>query len=316
MTMSLTAVAENFLEIRTKRLTTLWRLTRQDGTPFHFTTHDHEIVFDSASADPFGVPDLQTYTPVAGVEASAKRRELGLKESNLDVRGIISSSAITSEDLRAGKYRNAKIDEFMVDHKYPFAGAIIHNVYHVEDVTDDGNMWTATVAGTASRLKQKTGELYSRDCPFTVFASGGARNCRKDRAGYFRTKVVVDTIIKPRLEFTAVVSSLSEASGVAGVPDASDDFFTLGKVLWDSGANGDASIVSEVRGYVHATREIKLRLKTPYDIAVGDGFEIEAGCDKTKATCITKFFNLPNFGGFSFLTEPQETIRGPIAQPV
>ena len=38
------------------------------------------------------------------------------------------------------------------------------------------------------------------------------------------------------------------------------------------------------------------------DIEVGDTFEIEAGCDKLKATCKDKFANLVNFRGHGVFT--------------
>jgi len=325
MTYKLNPVSENFLAIRTKRLTTLWRIIRQDGTKLHFTTHDTEIPFDAGQLDNnlFAAPEIATYTPIGGFDSSAKRKELGLRESNTDFRGVLNAAAITIEDLRVGKYRNAVLDEFVIDHRYPFNGRIIHNKWVVQEISQDGNLWTATVGGLAHKLRQKTGELYSRECPFDVFAFGGVRNCRKVRApGYFFEDVTIFSIANSRSEFTATPSDIPTDTGI-DIPDATgtivnllvtDGFFTFGKIKWTTGKNAGAGIVSNIREHTHLPHVFKLRLRTPFDILITDTFEVEAGCDKKKQTCILKFDNLNNHGAFSFLTEPQETVRGPIAQ--
>ena len=35
------------------------------------------------------------------------------------------------------------------------------------------------------------------------------------------------------------------------------------------------------------------------DLAAGDSIEVYAGCDRTKAVCVSKFSNYDNFGGWA-----------------
>lgn len=322
MTITIEPSGAAHLEHRTKRLATLWRLERTDGDVQTFTNHDKNITFDSATTNRGLIsPDVRVYTPVGGFDGSAKRRETGLKAQNLDFKGIISSSAITVDDLRAGRYRGADLQEFVVDHRYPFKGAIVQNKYTVQDALFNGEFWSALLAGTAHKFASKTGELFSKFCPFEVFEFGGVRNCRKDSAGYNRANVAVNAVTSRRV-FTATTASLPFPSGVVGVPNIDAQFFPLadpdkrqgltgwfghGKVTWLTGAN--IGIVSEVRIFKITTLTFELHIPTPFNIVAGDTFDAQAGCDKEKATCIQKFLNLVNFGGFSFLVGPKEAIQ-------
>lgn len=95
-------------------------------------------------------------------------------------------------------------------------------------------------------------------------------------------------------------------SGTAGV-DATKTFvpwsgseadtYSQGTVLFTSGANSGLTRnikESTVTGLV-------LSYPLPEAPAEGDGFEATKGCDKTKATCTSRFDNLDNFVGFPFI---------------
>ena len=89
----------------------------------------------------------------------------------------------------------------------------------------------------------------------------------------------------PRLKFD--ISNIGQADG----------FCSNGTLTWTTGAN--TGVVSPVKKHTAGgTITIELLLPTPYDIQVGDNFNITAGCDKTFATCRAKFNNVVNFGGF------------------
>lgn len=347
MSLILTPVAHNSRLHRGKRWATLWRLARTDGVTFHFTNSDKIIRFDSNTVT-IGNPVIADYTPVGGLDASAKRRELGLRANNLEYRGVISSGAITSIDLQAGRYRDAKIEEFIVDAKLPFLGAIVHAVGYVQETRLDGDMWVATVAGVSHRLTQRVGGVFSKRCPFEVFATGRSgngsllRNCSKEKDGYqspdpeivaqtaFPIVVLVGEDVlsfnpseDARHAFAATDDfngGIPFTPGIQGVPLRTTGFFDEGLVTMQTGAN--AGLQREIKEHIglasHAFRTVE---PFPFDLAVGDTFHIQAGCDKTKdgeQGCIIKFSHLngnsvpgSGFGGFSFIRGPQDPVRGP-----
>ena len=163
-----------------KRLSTCYLIERTDGVTFRFTSHDKIVTVAG-----------QTFTPIAGMDASAKRKESALKDHDVEFRGVISSPAITANDLRAGRFRDAKVTEFMVDWRYPFAGVWSTTIYWIGDVNFNGEVWTCQVAGLNRWLRQRIGSVYTRNCQATLgdskcaFALGGtsrAGSLRRSRA--------------------------------------------------------------------------------------------------------------------------------------
>ncbi|MEO6247507.1 MAG: phage BR0599 family protein [Sphingomicrobium sp.] len=69
--------------------------------------------------------------------------------------------------------------------------------------------------------------------------------------------------------------------------------FLFGRLRWLSGANtGISTVIWGAEGAV-----VRLRELAPHDIAVGAWIELREGCDKTIATCATRFANVANFRG-------------------
>lgn len=75
-----------------------------------------------------------------------------------------------------------------------------------------------------------------------------------------------------------------------------DGYFALGQVEWQTGRNAGAR--SEVKSYDKATGQFVLWAPMLHPIEVGDTYTAAPGCDKTPETCISKFDNFVNFGGF------------------
>lgn len=88
------------------------------------------------------------------------------------------------------------------------------------------------------------------------------------------------------------------SSGGEVVPlGGNSGYFDFGVITFDSGANAGLSM--EVKAY--APGQIILQLPMPYDVAIGDGYTLVAGCDKSMATCRDRFSNLLNFRGEPYL---------------
>jgi len=273
---------------KTHRLATLWQIDRVDGVIIRVTDHNSPIIFEG-----------NTFGSAGGFDASARRKQAGMRLQSMDIRGVLLSSKITQDDLRAGRYREAQITETVVDWKYPFAGAILKNIYWIMDTRFDEEFWTATVEGMLRWFTPPVGEIYEKTCRYTL---GDAR-CTVDLGPLTVAAAIADVTtvgLDKRLKFR--VDALTDADGVY------DD----GKMTFTSGANN--GLILEVQLWTLAAKDIVLYLPTPFDLVVGDTFNIVPGCDKLKTTCDTKFTNLPFFGGFPFIPGNDRMLQTPKAK--
>jgi uncharacterized phage protein (TIGR02218 family) len=250
---------------------TLWTLTRTDAEVFRFTDHSEPITVDG-----------NTFTPLSGISASARQKQAGLQSQNLEIVGILSSDAITNDDLRAGKYRDAQITEQSVDWRYPWAGIFLVATYWLGEVVFTGYHWEAQVTGLARWLRSEHGDLYERLCRHDL----GQGICGQgvNLAAITDTGEVTSILGTGRSKFQ------SDLNGEA------DAYYSHGLLTWLTGDNTGFSF--EVATYAQTNGVFKLHLVTPYDIQVGDTFEVYPGCNKKIGTCFTKFNNVINFGGF------------------
>ncbi len=74
-------------------------------------------------------------------------------------------------------------------------------------------------------------------------------------------------------------------------------YWQLGRLTWTTGQN--AGQAHDIRSF--DTGAFTLETPTRYPIQVGDSYSVVPGCDKSQATCISKFSNGVNFGGFPHL---------------
>lgn len=269
------------------KLCHLWKIARTDGTTLYFTDHSNQILFEG-----------QTYSPAGGANASATQKQGGMAESNKNMKGVIlTSDAITFSDLKAGKYRDAQITEYTIDWSRPFVGALYSMTWRVVEVRWTGQRYDCEIAGLTTLLRQPRGDVYSRPCRWDLGeASGeiGVPGCKVSLATMTLTSRQVTAVNTQRLDFDTNIGTVLDVTGSSLAN--SNNWFNFGLVTWNTGAN--AGIVSEVKTSFATDGRISFQTKTPFDIAVSDQFDISPGCDKLKATCVSKFDNVENYGGF------------------
>lgn len=276
----------SLLEQQTHRFVKLWDIRRTDGVDLFFTDHDVEIEFEG-----------NTYTPAGGFDATAEQKQGGLKTSNLEVIGMITSDVITFEDLRAGRYREAEVTERVVDFQYAFAGALLITRYWIVETEFSNERWIARIEGIGRWLEPPVGKVYGRTCRYTL----GDDQCQVN-LGLFTSSTVTVTAIAPT---TGLIQRFSFHSGLTDV----DGFFDLGSLRWVSGANKDLDF--DVKNYLNTNGRVELQLELPFDIVIGDSFFVSAGCDKTRDTCRDKFDNLVFHGGFPFIPGTDKMLDTP-----
>lgn len=251
---------------------TLWTITRKDGVVFRFTDHDQELSFLE-----------ETYLPGASsLSASARQKLEGTDAQNLDVKGAITSDSITEADLRAGKYREAVVQEFVVDWRFPWAGKFITCSYRIEETQRTGDAWTAKLAGFKIYLQQTVGDTYSKECRWKEF---GGPFCGLDLAPLTQSSKTVSAVVKSRKIFNTDLIG-------------EDGLFDDGKITWTSGSN--AGLVSEIKSFESVSGRVELQLPTPGDIEDSDEFTAVPGCDRLEDTC-RAYGNFNRFGGFVFI---------------
>lgn len=104
-----------------------------------------------------------------------------------------------------------------------------------------------------------------------------------------------DTGVYPAYAGGGTITALGSTTG----------YFDFGLVTWLTGLN--AGLKMEVRSYT--TGQVQLQLPMPYQIQVGDTYNIAAGCDHTFPTCRDKFSNAVNFRGEPYLPGQDKVIQ-------
>jgi uncharacterized phage protein (TIGR02218 family) len=255
-------VAE-FLE---KALTTIafcWRLERRDGVAIGFTTHDRDLAIEGL-----------TYRSTPGMLPSAITLSDGFELDSVDVKGALTSDAITAEDLRVGRWDGASVAIFMVDWEQPDRERVQIARGELGEVKVQGEAFEAEMRGPTAALERPVVELTSPECR----AQLGDKRCRVNLA--------------PRTRLTRVVAAVEEA--VIDVADAATgNAYAYGRLRWISGAN--SGLESPVLG----SDGVRLTLREPpfFPAAAGDLVEIREGCDKRLSTCGGRFGNVANFRG-------------------
>ena len=123
--------------------------------------------------------------------------------------------------------------------------------------------------------------LYQPACSHSLYGAG----CDVVKSSYTTTNTLLSGSSK-----TSFNTSLSSGS-----------IFEQGVILFTSGANTGVkrTVKSQSSGVV------KVILPLPYEPTAGDTFQISQGCDKTKATCQSKFNNVSHFRGFPYVPQPE-----------
>ena len=267
------------LEDGATTLAQIWRVMRRDGVVFGFSNHDSTL----------SVGGLD-YLP-ASARGGALEKSLGLNVDSASVGGALSSDVIDEDELANGVWDGARVDVELVDWRdvsqrvHMFRGQI-------GEVRRGALGFEAELRGMQASLNTQTGCVYSRYCDADV---GDAR-CGVD------------------LETSAFkgAGAIVEVSGarlfrVSGLDVYSADWFTRGLLNWDAGG------ASEVLAHrVNASGVWLELIDAPgAGLTIGETFIVRAGCEKSSATCLSKFANIGNFRGFPHMPGIDAMQSGP-----
>jgi len=146
-----------FLNPSSLSLAHAWRLILTNGTEFYYTDHDHLTTLNSNIYSPINSPSVSTVTT-----------ELNFKTNlSLDFVTVIDDQEITFNDLRAGLFNNATIEEHLFNFNYPWMGPIRTESYKISRMNFTGFVWDVTVEGIGNILNQTIGSTITSVCQFT-----------------------------------------------------------------------------------------------------------------------------------------------------
>ncbi len=239
-----------------------WRLSRRDGVVLGLTSHDQDLLHGGL-----------LYCATPGMIPSAIERSVSLEPDNVELSGVLTSAAISSDDLATGRWDGASLKLFMVDWTDPNAESVHLIRGHLGTVQMDGEQFQVELLGATTQLDSPIIETTSPSCR----AALGDKRCRVDLAGRsLKTRIL----------------------GMAGL-DLTVDLtlqpgnFAYGAVRWLSGANAGLSIA--LAG--NDGQSVTLAEPAPDLVGVGDWAELIEGCDKLFSTCRDRFGNAINFRG-------------------
>lgn len=250
-------------------LAQLCKITRADGTVYAFADHDKDIVFDGV-----------TYLANPGMTSSALTQTGDLSIDNLEVQGVLDAASLTEEDLIGGRYDEAAVEFYLINWADPSDGAIRLPGGKIGPVrmTERGK-FVAEIRGLAQAFAQNIVEVTSPGC--------------RARLGDDRCGVDV-----PALTVTGTITNVSGRRILGDTSRAeATNYWRGGKITMTSGdCDG---LAMEVKSFAVETGVgvLRLALPFPFDVAVGDGYSLEPGCDYTIETCNDTFDNVLNFRG-------------------
>ncbi|MGE0294962.1 MAG: DUF2163 domain-containing protein, partial [Hyphomonadaceae bacterium] len=144
---------QSHLDTGVTTLATLWKVTRRDGTIMGFTDHDADLVVSGV-----------TYAAATGYTRTAIKSSADFAVDNLDLEGIISSAAVTEQDLRAGLYYGAEVLVMACNYASIASGTVTLRRGWIGQITVRNGTYVAELRGLTDRLQQTIGRVYGRDC--------------------------------------------------------------------------------------------------------------------------------------------------------
>lgn len=303
MTLRTTNNCTSLRQGTTYRRCRLWRIVKKNGDIVRLTDHNRTIEYEG-----------QTFIAASGGDTSDRRRDAGFKPGDQEFRTIVSD-LITVEDLAGGLYDEARVDEWVVDWKYPWAGAFTTMVYFLNAVDFSGETLRAEAVTAAGILERIVGETMDADCRWDL----GAPGCNRELAiasapaswspthyGFVPDMIVTAVNSSIAFQATSIPPQYTNQTYSDGTTDI---FFQFGRVFWTQGDN--ANTWSRIVNYDPVNRVLTLAVKTGYPVQNADRFDLYAGCDRRRITCREKWNNLSQFRGFEFIPTGGEVLDPP-----
>ena len=245
---------------------TFWRIQRQDGVAFGFTSHDRDLWFDGIvhSASPGMVP-------------SSIRRSADFEPDSAEVQGALTHESIAATDIAEGRFDGAHVRIGLVDWESGERETLYRGT--IGSVIEEAGRFTVELVSRKADLLRDPIPRTSPCCR-ALFCGPG---CTLSAASFTHEATV------------ASIDPDENSVSLTGGPVPGD--LVGGWLRWLSGPHAGRTMG------IMASGPAGLVLDTPIDanIAPGLGVILREGCDHTLDTCSTRFGNAVNFQGEPFL---------------
>jgi len=259
----------------------LYTITLIGGTQLRYTNYDLALVVGGLTFYPGGsILERETIRTVRGVEVDSLTLTIYASETHT-VLGVPMMQAVAS-----GMFDGARILLRRLYMATPGDTSIDPVILFKGRVSETSNSRSKAELVVASDLEllnvQFPRILYQASCTNTLFDTA----CSLTKSAWG-----VGTSVNSGSTKTRLLCSLTPAAG----------YFSGGTITFSSGPN--SSVTRTIKNYSPGIIDLAYPLQ--YQPAVGDTFTAYPGCDKTVATCSSRFNNKANFKGFPFVPMPE-----------
>lgn len=250
---------------------TIIKIVTKAGQVFGYTDFDTTLIVDGT-----------TYVCAPGMTRPVLTASSDDQVSNQE---FVSAWIDAPEDkLIAGLFDNALVEIAYCDPINPLSGRYVFDKGNIGIIQWTADGFRADMQSHMRNLARNLNFNFTGSCRHTLYGQFDNTHigaCTLNAASYTFSGSVASVAV-PKIKFA--ISVLAQPAGMC----------TNGILTWTTGNN--AGLKYEVK--VHTATTIELFLPTFVNIVAGDNYTVTAGCNKTFATCKSKFSNAINFGGF------------------
>lgn len=225
------------------------------------------------------------YRPFTGFDPGAAQVSQGLdKNDSQTLAGILDQSGISREELLSGVYAGAEVRRFLVNYlDLPATFDVSPNQTakflelprgYIAEIKSNNLGYEIKVKDDLSLLDRPIGTNTSMTCRCDL----GDDRCRVDLTPFTHQVTVTEVLSRRNFKISGQFE---------------DNYFDRGRLKFTNGSNSN---VHRDIGF-HVEDSLILYEPLPFDLAVGDGLTVIAGCVKTELVCVVKFQNFSNFQG-------------------
>lgn len=260
----------------------LYTITLAGGAVLRYTSNDVPL---TVNGNTFQLGPILKRGPISlslGISVDTLSMQLSADES-VQVSGVPMITFLT-----AGGFSNARL---MLERLFANAagmpvGTLISFTGRVASITGGRHEKTIEVKSDTELLDVMIPrDVYQPGCKNTLFDP----RCGLNRATYAASTAASSVSNALRTSFGCTLT------GAIGR-------FDLGVAACTSGAN--VGVTRTIKAYT-VGGQLVVSQRWPFAVAAGDAFTVYPGCDKTQATCTSKFGNVVNFRGEPYIPAPE-----------
>lgn len=266
----------------------IFRITLKDGTIVRYTSHDANIVWGAETFIPLPISRSKI--------AYHSNMQVDNVTLNIGISGVtVGANNYTIPQLIAmGALRKASVEIYIVNWPTVTSSLFLFKGFTTGNISYNQGSMTLECNSELDKLNTLFPKIiYTELCQHEHFRTG-TYACNLTKASYKVSGVVTST----NTTYTVGATAFLFAAYASG-------YWTHGELIWTSGQNTGLSFSVKT----HTDGYVALRAATPFPIQVLDEFDVYPGCDRTGATCATKYNNYANFFGFEYIPRT-ETLYG------